>query len=168
MNNEQDMENELMFLLSKLNYLSTIIRETQKFHEKISEKKISLGDCKEALKSLGHLNHMWQDYYAHGVESDNTKESIVGKIKGSPEDPQMIPVSFGSMGFEGGHGGFWRLINPFFRVEPGDRADDSDTRKNQAKEYTKSHSDEFLQSWFARCKCHFYRNEINQHGGDCQ
>lgn len=107
-------------------------------------------------------------YYAHGVEADDTKKSIIGKIKGSPDAPQMIPVSFGSMGFKGGHGGFWRLINPFSRVEPGDRADDSDVRKGQAKSYTKLHSDTFLKSWFTKCKCHFYRKEINQHGGNCQ
>ena len=168
LNDKKEQNIETIYKHSKLNYIETLSKESEKFYEKISKEKISSGDCKEALKNLGHLNHMWQDYYAHGVEADDTKKSIIGKIKGSPDAPQMIPVSFGSMGFKGGHGGFWRLINPFSRVEPGDRADDSDVRKGQAKSYTKLHSDTFLKSWFTKCKCHFYRKEINQHGGNCQ
>lgn len=128
------------------------------------KQKISLEDCGEALKILGHVNHMWQDYYAHGVERDDGEKAIIGKIQRPPDNPQMVPVSFGSMGFKGGHGGFWRLINPFSRVEP----DDSDTRKEQAKSYTKIRSDSFLSSWFTKCKCHFYREEINKHGGNCR
>ena len=150
------------------NYIAMLLAESKKFDKKISKEKVSSDECKEALEILGHLNHMWQDYYAHKVELDENKKSVVGKIQGSPDDPQMFPVSFGSMGFKGGHGGFWRIINPFSRVEPGDRADDVDIRRQQAKEYTKTHSDLFLKSWFKKCKCHFYRKEINKHGGNCQ
>lgn len=149
---------------AKHNYISTLSQESKKFYNKISKQKISLEDCKEALKILGHVNHMWQDYYAHGVERDDGEKAIIGKIQGSPDNPQMVPVSFGSMGFKGGHGGFWRLTNPFSRVEP----DDSDTRKEQAKSYTKIRSDSFLSSWFTKCKCHFYREEINKHDGNCR
>ncbi|MEZ3489493.1 MAG: hypothetical protein K1W11_05445, partial [Akkermansia muciniphila] len=150
------------FETAKRNYISTLAIESKKFYDTISKQMISLEDCKEALKTLGHLNHMWQDYYAHGVEEDNAKKAVVGKIQGSPEMPIMIPVSFGSMGFKGGHGGFWRVMNPFSRVEPGDRATDSNIRKQQAKSYTKIHSIPFLSAWFAKCKCHFYSEEINR------
>ena len=150
------------FETAKRNYISTLAIESKKFYDTISKQMISLEDCKDALKTLGHLNHMWQDYYAHGVEEDNAKKAVVGKIQGSPEMPIMIPVSFGSMGFKGGHGGFWRVMNPFSRVEPGDRATDSNIRKQQAKSYTKIHSIPFLSAWFAKCKCHFYSEEINR------
>ncbi|MCD8062217.1 MAG: sugar-binding protein [Akkermansiaceae bacterium] len=162
------LDNEETAEMAKQNYISTLSQESQKFYNKISGQKISLEDCEEALKILGHINHMWQDYYAHGVEKDDGEKAIIGKIQGSPDTPQMVPVSFGSMGFKGGHGGFWRLMNPFSSVEPGDRADDSDNRKQQAKSYTETHSDSFLRSWFTKCKCHFYREEINKHGGNCQ
>ena len=97
---------------------------------------------------------MWQDYYAHGVEKDDSWfGATIGKIKGSPDDIQMIPVSFGWEGFRGGHGGLFRLANAFSRVEPGDRAKDSGKRKNLAKWFTIGKFKKLLPTWAKACRC---------------
>ena len=111
-------------------------------------------DCKKALNHLGILSHMWQDYYAHGVEKDDSWFGAkIGKIKGSPDDIQMIPVSFGWEGFRGGHGGLFRLVNAFSRVEPGDRANDSGKRRYLAKWFTIGKFKELLPTWADACRC---------------
>ncbi|MBO6056488.1 MAG: hypothetical protein J6P84_05960, partial [Alphaproteobacteria bacterium] len=42
--------------------------------------------CIDALETLGLLTHMWQDYYAHGVERDDSWFGAqVGTLRGSPD-----------------------------------------------------------------------------------
>ena len=127
---------------------------TTKLKDYTSSLELPRVDCKEALEHLGILSHMWQDYYAHGVEKDDSWfGATIGKIKGSPEDIQMIPVSFGGEGFRGGHGGLFRLANAFSRVEPGDRANDSGKRRNLAKWFTIGKFKELLPTWADACRC---------------
>ena len=134
------------------NQYTQYLRENEKNYQDFLEPEKL--DCKQALKVLGLLSHMWQDYYAHGVERDDSWfGAVIGKIKGSPDDPQMIPVGFGFKGFRGGHGGAFRLLNLFTRVEPGDRADDSDIRRRQAKWFTIEKFHKFLPVWVDACKC---------------
>ena len=47
---------------------------------------------------------MLQDYYAHGVQRDDDTKTIVGTLQGNPDNPLLIPVSYGAWGFTGGHG----------------------------------------------------------------
>ena len=95
---------------------------------------------------------MWQDYYGHGVERDD-KKAVIGRIKGSPDNLLMTPVSFGLLGFRGSHGGFFRVINPWSNVEPGDRAPDASTRREKATTYTKNKFLRLLVSWAEACVC---------------
>jgi len=60
------------------------------------------------------------------------KKAVIGRIKGSPDSLLMTPVSFGWLGFRGGHGGFFRVINPWTYVEPGDRAPDASARREKS------------------------------------
>ena len=108
--------------------------------------------CSAALEKLGLLSHMWQDYYGHGVERDD-KKAVIGRIKGSPDNLLMTPVSFGLLGFRGSHGGFFRVINPWTNVEPGDRAPDASTRREKATTYTKNKFLRLLASWAKACVC---------------
>lgn len=115
-----------------------------------------MADSKDDFRGipLGIMSHMWQDYYAHGVEkNDSWFGATIGDIKGSPDDIQMEPVSYGAVGFRGGHGGVFRLINPFSRVQPGDRADDSDTRRKQAQQFTEGKFIKYLTKWRNGCCC---------------
>ena len=107
-------------------------------------------NCDEALRKLGMLTHMWQDYYAHGVTGPGGSP---GKINGSPDNPTATPSSYGWMGFKGGHGGLFRLASPFSRVEPGDRAEDSDERARQAIEFVSQELSVFLRRWGIPCCC---------------
>ena len=119
--------------------------------------------CIDALETLGLLTHMWQDYYAHGVERDDSWFGAqVGTLRGSPDaiDFTYLPVTFGLMGFRGGHGGFFRIINPFSHVEPGDRATDAANRRNQAMIFTRNKLVIYLNKWIKKCKC-VYKNMLN-------
>ena len=109
--------------------------------------------CLDALVNLGRLTHMLQDYYAHGVQRDDDTKTIVGTLQGDPDNPVLIPVSYGAWGFTGGHGGFWRFINPFSRIEPGDRASDQNVRKTGAVNYTKQELLTQLNLWLEPCHC---------------
>ena len=66
---------------------------------------------------------------------------------------QMEPVSYGAWGFRGGHGGGFRLLNPFSRVEPGDRAKDNDSRRRKAKLFTAGKFRDYLTTWVKGCCC---------------
>ena len=135
-------------------YSETLVQERKHFLEIISANQNDKESCLVALEYLGRLCHMWQDYYAHGVEKDDSWFGAdIGTIKGNPNSPTMIPVSYGSLGFVGGHGGFFRLMNPFSNVEPGDRADDAETRRSQAERFTNNEAFPLLLEWFKSCKC---------------
>lgn len=115
---------------------------------------LSTPERKKALEYLGRLCHMWQDYYAHGVEKDDSWFGAnIGKVEGNPSSTAMVPVSYGALGFFGGHGGFFRLMNPFSNVEPGDRADDAETRRSQSEQFTNNEAFPLLLKWFKSCKC---------------
>ena len=130
-------------------YKKLLVDKDKDFNRQVSEK-----DCTAALNTLGVMSHMWQDYYAHGVKkNDSWFGATIGNIKGSPDDIQMEPVSYGALGFRGGHGGAFRLFNPFSRVEPGDRAKDSDSRRRKAKLFTIGKFRDYLTTWVKGCCC---------------
>jgi len=82
---------------------------------------------------------------------------VSGSVQGSPDNPQMVPVSFGAYGFTGSHGGFWRLVNPGSRIEPGDRATDQTARKKAAIAKTKAELIQRLNEWLKPCNCVYER-----------
>lgn len=127
------------------------LKEIENYFTKASED----GKCDEALMHLGTLTHMWQDYYAHGVNNDNWLGSGVGRISGNPTmpGPGILPASYGMGGFRGSHGGIFRLLNPFSNVEPGDRAPDRIFRLDRASAFTKERLRELLDIWFDKCCC---------------
>ncbi len=137
---------------------STILK---KLKDKFEELLIVAGDtpetsCAKALVPLGTLTHVWQDYYAHGVEQDDSWYGAkIGYITGNPEALTMIPVSFSELGFRGGHGGFFRLVNPWSKVEPGDRAPDRTMRIIKAQDFTAVKLVDYINLWLPSCKCEY-------------
>lgn len=55
LNDKKEQNIETIYKHSKLNYIETLSKESEKFYEKISKEKISSGDCKEALKKSWSL-----------------------------------------------------------------------------------------------------------------
>ena len=119
---------------------------------------MSASNCKEALNKLGLMIHMWQDYYSHGVKDDGWAIGDEGSIKGTPDNPEMRPSSYGLWGCRGGHGGVFRLLNPFSNVEPGDRAEDSEDRKQKAVDFVREQLLNFLPKWAGACCCEWENN----------
>ena len=148
-------------------YSKVLDNQYELWSKKLAIKDITKDECKEALKTLGTLAHMWQDYYAHGVQYDPLLESLhkgeqstgdfsIGdNFTGSPDNPTMEPVSFGYLGFLGNHGGLFRLMNPFSRVEPGNRAKDHEARKKEAAKYTYEKFVAMFPAWADICSCFF-------------
>ncbi|MBQ4481414.1 MAG: RHS repeat-associated core domain-containing protein [Victivallales bacterium] len=129
------------------------------------------GNCEEALKVLGILSHMLQDYYAHGVEYDKFlhqdyektndipgKDSIIGRIRGNPDNPVMDPVTYEINGFRGMHGGIFKVLlsSDINKIEPAYRADDLGYRRQMAIEFTTTKFRIMFPVWLAKCKC-FYQ-----------
>ena len=100
--------------------------------------------------NLGNIGQLGNDAAATAAAGG---AGMLGNIKGSPDDVQMEPVSYGAGGFRGGHGGLFRVLNPFSRVEPGDRADDNDFRRNSAQQFTQDKFLEYLTKWMNGCCC---------------
>lgn len=147
---------------ARMAYSRAIEFERGKFNDRVrnaGEKKMKQreADCKDALSNLGRLTHMWQDYYAHAVETDDSWFGATpGKLTGNPDNPKMIPVSFGgtSWGFRGGHGGAFRFIfTAGQRVEPGDRAEDAEERRTGAQYFTRDKLVNFMNNWLKPCHC---------------
>ena len=110
-------------------YKATLNKEKENWENTIEKVgSPTEADCRLALEYLGTLTHMWQDYYGHGVKYDPNlhpddspkRDFSIGEIEGDPENIAMEPVSYGWFGFAGKHGGIWRVVNPFSKVEPGD------------------------------------------------
>lgn len=106
---------------------------------------------------------MWQDYYGHGRQAENK----LGIISGSPDNIQAFPSTFDYIGFLGNHGG---VQNWFIgrAIEPGFRAPDEDSRKNQSISFTRSASSPFLKAWFNVCKCLYYKDALESVGYCCK
>ena len=106
--------------------------------------------CDKALKNIGILTHMWQDYYAHGVKSDSGGKAEVGEISGNPNSRDMVPVSWGGYHDTAGHG--W--------TEPGDRATDVVKRRNGSVDFTRDNIIEYLSEWLSKCRCESNNKKI--------
>ena len=145
------------FAKYKKDYSDMLTEKLHEFTKNIA--KPNKSNCNEALNVLGTLTHMWQDYYSHGVKDDGWFIGKEGEIAGSPDNPQMIPDSYGWYGFRGGHGGLFRLLNPFTRVEPGDRAKDSEERRKQAVKFVKKKLSDLLPKWAASCCCEWRKSK---------
>ena len=107
----------------------------------------SLSSCEKAFRVMGNLSHAFQDYYSHAIDikSDGSAMTI-GLVTGTPDSPgqSMKPASWGGVGDSGEHK--WS--------EPGNRAPDAASRKNQAKSYTASKLQPFASNWWHACKCY--------------
>ena len=116
--------------------------------------------CRSALRSLGELTHMLQDYYGHGVSFDYNDGDVdieIGYAVGDPYNPLMKPSDYN--GYVGGseHGRIWDS-------EPGIRAPDGPAnphlpitwdydvgRLGMAKEETKKAFKNYLRKWCEKC-----------------
>ena len=111
--------------------------------------------CKEALEHLGRIAHMWQDYFAHGINP--TKESNVGKIKGNPLRPDATPSSWnGFWDYKGEHGAVWTVLGHFGdfpSIEPGKRAPDCTHREEESEKATKVLFKNLFSTWIETCGC---------------
>ena len=64
-------------------YTETLAQEEKHFLEIIEANQNDKESCLVALEYLGRLCHMWQDYYAHGVEKDDSWFGAnIGKVEG--------------------------------------------------------------------------------------
>ena len=107
--------------------------------------------CEEALIILGRLSHMLQDYYAHGLPTENnpTQQGVLGILTNS----LMKPSSYGSFIFNGGeHGNLWTLLQ-FKSMEPGMRAPDREARLSNSSRITQSCFAVLLSEWSLVCSC---------------
>lgn len=150
-------------------YKEQLDTEKRKFHKILSNTNNQQPDdtrnnqCADALRILGQLNHMWQDYYGHGRQSIDE----IGIISGSPDNIQAFPSSFSYKGFWGNHGGVqnWLIGRA---IEPGSRASDADSRKKQSVSFTQTASSPLLKAWFESCKCLYYRDALESVGYCCK
>ena len=114
--------------------------------------------CDRALKELGKLSHMFQDYYGHANPLfSETHYPAWGQwigvpevkvlIIGCPENPLMAPSSFGGAMKSSQHGSIWEK-------EPGRRSSMYKTHYQQAVLVTKKLFKNYLSLWCDRCsKC---------------
>jgi RHS repeat-associated protein len=105
-------------------------------------------NCKNALKTIGMLSHAWQDYYAHAIamDSDGRSKDTIGRIQGDPNEigPNMKPSSWGGVFSDWGEHG---------SNDPGTRALDTDTRKQNAVLFTEKGFEVFINQWWESCTC---------------
>ena len=137
-------------------YINALKENLEIFQKDIESPNKS--NCKEALNKLGLMIHMWQDYYSHGVKDDGWAIGDEGSIEGTPDNPEMRPSSYGLWGCRGGHGGVFRFLNPFSNVEPGDRAEDSEDRKQKAVDFVREKLLNLLPKWAGACCCEWENN----------
>ena len=135
---ERETQNSEAFIEEWRNkYSQNIVDRKQEFDEGIATGNFT--GCAEAIKQLGYLSHIWQDYYAHAIYlgSDGSTGTI-GQIRGNPDSPSRYvkPASWGGNWYNGEHGGWTRRPGDN-RIEPGDRASDSGSRHEQSISFTK-------------------------------
>lgn len=117
--------------------------------------------CNEALEILGRLVHMFQDYYAHGINP--THEDNTGSISGCPLAPMATPSSWDSWLESGEHGcvgsSLWRILTfQGYSPEPGDRAPDRSAREELAEKDTRTLLSGALKLWLEVCPCQAIEN----------
>ena len=154
------MRGRMDYLFTQYRELINLIEQLQ-LAEGDSEKRNDA--CSSAMDSIGRLTHMWQDYYAHGINP--TADDSVGRITGAPYWPTATPSSWGGDIIQSGeHGGalylLWSLItlNGFDLMEPGHRAPDRETRLENAQRDTSALLNMLLPSWFSICGCHYFQD----------
>ena len=145
-------------------YTETLEKEREEFSKQL---KIAMENpnkrekvCTEALDIIGRLAHMWQDYYAHGI---NPTWFTVGPISGSPENPTAKPSSWGAWYWGGEHGGIGTCLTAGlphgFAFEPGKRAPDCDNRIKESNEKTKILMEQLLTQWMSTCGCEYFTKQ---------
>ena len=145
-------------------YTETLEKEREEFskHLKIAMENPNKREkvCTEALDIIGRLAHMWQDYYAHGI---NPTWFTVGPISGSPENPTAKPSSWGAWYWGGEHGGIGTCLTAGlphgFAFEPGKRAPDCDNRIKESNEKTKILMEQLLTQWMSTCGCEYFTKQ---------
>ena len=115
--------------------------------------------CTDSLDIIGRLAHMWQDYYAHGIDPTWL---TVGSISGAPYFPSATPSSWGGLFWGGEHGGIGTFL--FVGIwyggafEPGMRAPDRDERIKRSNEKTKFLMKYLLSAWMFTCGCEYFNS----------
>jgi RHS repeat-associated protein len=153
------------------NYL---VFENRQFENALVHRQPTQVECEDALKSLGHLTHSWQDYYAHaltitgpatynraGISSLKTSKILwtgSPQITGSPDNPAgtggaISPSSFSLSSFGGEHG-----INEVDEDYPAEGS----ARKADAIAFVATKYRPMLSSWAIKCLCHC--NKIGKPG----
>lgn len=146
-------------MAAKALYVLTWIKELTEIGSALTS---SPRRCDEALEHLGIMSHMWQDYFAHGI--DPSSKDCVGTIRGTPMVPLAVPSSYGSASKGGEHGGVGCALGQLFccrgvTPEPGDRASDKATRQNLSVEYTEKLFNVILPIWFKKCGCEYCKDK---------
>ena len=102
--------------------------------------------CLEALRALGRLSHMWQDFYGHSVPrhpsptiEPGTKVILISP--GSPDNPDPF---WGPASYPGEHS---RCSEP---LEDGA---EKEARRNEAEGFVKAKFDYLLTVWWMICAC---------------
>jgi hypothetical protein len=115
---------------------------------KLLESNPGKQECVKALRRLGHIAHMWQDYYAHAIRPDSPFRGDPGLIAGDPSSPSLNlkPASWG---------GLTDRYDEHGSQEPARREQDGGVnRYNQALRFTANEFPRFLSEWLHKCKCH--------------
>ena len=111
--------------------------------------------CEEALKHMGILSHMGQDFYGHAVSFQTTVEdNTPGNIPSytSPNIPIGVkPSNYGGRLKQSEHGALFRYFNPN-NAEPGNRATDRKQRIDRSIEWTVMTLKPLLKIWEKKCK----------------
>jgi RHS repeat-associated protein len=100
-------------------------------------------NCWARLETLGRLSHSWQDYYGHGI---HTNQGFIDPITGSPEDlADFWPSSYHEPSLFSANGEH-NNVSP----EP---ASGNSRRFSQAEEYVTGRYQQMLEVWMQACRC---------------
>ena len=146
-------------------YSLAIGNEIMRFFDALEKQRTNPNEnptaCSDALDTLGRLTHMFQDYYAHGINP--TAEDSTGSISGCPLAPMATPSSWDSWLESGEHGcvgsSLWRILTfQGYSPEPGDRAPDRSAREELAEKDTRTLLSGALKLWLEVCPCQAIEN----------
>ena len=120
---------------AKKDYVLGLDEREMKWFQIMSKDILSKGDCLDALKQLGEASHMWQDYYAHGVDAEGEYNSAE---LGNPHGLTLFPSTY-------------RLVG---RHQHSDiQAKKHPGRIGASLGYTTGWFSTVLPEWYEKCSC---------------
>ena len=116
----------------------------------IGEGNATPEECSKYIENYGRLLHSSQDYYGHAVANaavDNNSD--VGVLRGNPDNlsPDFKPSSYAGLVGKDEHG------FPPRDGEPGTRNGQQAIRTRQTNAFTKKDMTQYLDAYYAKCKC---------------